>query len=135
MIAIEKIFTEEEKKENLRKGVQALRENPRKAIGVMQDCEGGRCCLCVLAHVAEDVCEIPRNSLCGCSLPEFDLRAVFAFRSSGELRPKLFDIPQPDGTYKSATAYNDGNIHSSKPEDREYSHAEIADLIEQHFLS
>jgi hypothetical protein len=122
MITIPK-FTEEQKKDNLRKAVQALRENPKKAHGQMMNAVGGRCCLCVMAHVAEDICGAERNSFCGDETPNIDLREVFNVKYC----TPTGDNFELSGEY--AAVWNDGfNVE-------EKSHAEIADMIEKEYLS
>jgi len=116
-------FTEEQKKDNLRKAVEALRNNPKKAKNQMMDVVGGRCCLCVMAHVAEDICGAERNSFCGSETPNIDLREVFNVKAT---------TPTGDNFLlgnQYAAVWNDGfNVE-------EKSHAEIADMIEKEYLS
>jgi hypothetical protein len=115
-------FTEEQKKDNLRKAVKALRENPKKAKNLMMDENGGRCCLCVMAHVAEDICGEERNSFCSWKTPNIDLDQVFA------LPDGCGDNFLLDGQW--AAVWNDGANGME-----EKSHAEIADMIEKEYLS
>lgn len=122
MITIPK-FTEEQKKDNLRLAIKALRENPKKAKEQMMDLVGGRCCLCVMAHVAEDICGAERNSFCGSKNPKIDLSKFFyvkhvTFSGDNFLLGNLY-----------ASEWNDGFYAEEK------SHAEIADMIEKEYLS
>ena len=117
-------FTEEQKKDNLRKAVEALRNNPKKAKGQMMDVVGGRCCLCVMAHVAEDICGAGRNSFCGSKTPNIDLREVFNVKDT----PPSGDNFLLGNQY--AAVWNDGGIDVE-----EKTHAEIADMIEKEYLS
>jgi hypothetical protein len=117
-------FTEEQKKDNLRLAIKALRENPKKAKNLMMDDEGGRCCLCVMAHVAEDICGAERNSFCGSKTPKIDLNKFFyvnnvTFSGDNFLLKTQY-----------ASVWNDGSNGI-----KEKSHAEIADMIEKEYLS
>jgi hypothetical protein len=115
-------FTEEQKKDNLRLAVKALRENPKKAKGQMIDDDGGRCCLCVMAHVAEDICGVERNSFCSILLPTIDLSDVFAVADYAS-----FDVVLGGDA---ASDWNDGSVGFV-----EKTHAEIADMIEKEYLA
>jgi len=126
MITIPK-FTEEQKKDNLRKAVEALRNNPKKAHEQMMDNEGGRCCLCVMAHVAEDICGAEKNSFCGNATPNIDLDQVFA------LPDGCGDNFRVGGRY--ASLWNDGDHDDGDIYVEEKTHAEIADMIEKEYLS
>lgn len=118
-----KTYTPEEQKENLRKGCEALRANEKKAKRVMQDGKGGRCCLCVLAHVAEDIDEVARDAYVGDTLPSERIGYVFGMQnhSYASFNTKIGD--------QTLTSLNDG-VYILK----ELSHAEIADLIEKEYL-
>jgi hypothetical protein len=123
MINIPQQFTEEQKKDNLRLAVKALRENPKKAKGQMIDDDGGRCCLCVMAHVAEDICGVERNDFCGTHLPKINLGEVFAlFKDKYGIRDNI--VLQDEY----ASVWNDGERVEEK------THAEIADMIEAQYL-
>ena len=129
MITIPK-FTEEQKKDNLRLAVKALRENPKKATRQMMDDDGGRCCLCVMSHVAEDICGVERNSFCGSETPNIDLRKVFNVEDA----TSTGDNFRVGGQY--AAVWNDGaNVWNDGFDVEEKSHAEIADMIEKEYLS
>jgi len=128
MITIPK-FTEEQKKDNLRLAVKALRENPKKAKKQMMDDDGGRCCLCVMAHVAEDICGAEKNSFCGSKTPEIDLRKVFNVKDTSPSGDNFL----LDGQW--AALWNDGDYDDGDIYVEERSHAEIADMIEKEYLS
>lgn len=116
-------FTEEEKKDNLRLAIKALRENPKKAKEMMQDSNGGRCCLCVIAHVAEDIMGYKRNELCGKNVPLFRMFDVFG-TDSARWNPENISIGSA-----LASAHNDGGDVPEK------THAEIADMLEKKYLT
>jgi hypothetical protein len=122
MITIPK-FTEEQKIENLKKGIEALRKNRKKAVGAMKNDRGGRCCLCVLAHVAEDICGVERDTFVGTFMPSIDLREIFAIGS----------ITFPENLVvngQSLSSWNDGSIECKKT-----SHKKIADMLEKGYIS
>ena len=117
-------FTEEQKKDNLRLAIKALRENPKKANNMMQDNNGGRCCLCVMAHVAEDIMGYERDELCCEALPLFKMSDVFAVQEL-ETFPENIKV----GEYL-ASRWNDGGDNIE-----EKTHAEIADMLEKEYLT
>lgn len=126
-------FTEEQKKDNLRLAIKALRENPKKAMHMMQDNAGGRCCLCVMAHVAEDIMGYDRGELCGSITPRFDMSAVFGTRV---MKPPGNFVGDPTNVVIGgvvASSYNDGDGYRDgiKP----LSHTEIADMLEKEYLT
>jgi len=123
MIALKQTFTEEQKKENLRLAIKALRENPKKAKEIMQDENGGRCCLCVMAHVAEDIMGYERNKLCGGTLPKFKMSDVFSVQELDTF-PENIKV----GEYL-ASRWNDGY-----DDIEEKTHKEIADMLEYEYL-
>jgi len=123
MIELKQTFTKEQKKDNLRLAIKALRENPKKAKEMMQDSNGGRCCLCVIAHVAEDIMGYKRNELCGTSVPLFRMSDVFGTGSDRWCPANIImgsDL---------ASAHNDGVRVPEK------THAEIADILEKEYLT
>jgi hypothetical protein len=122
MIELKQTFTEEQKKENLRLAIKALRENPKKAKEMMQDGNGGRCCLCVMAHVAEDIMGYKRNELCNEALPLFTMSDVFAVQESKTF-PENVEV---GGDL--ASRWNDGG-----DDIEEKTHAEIADMLEKEY--
>jgi len=122
----------EQQKENLKLGIKALRENPLKAKDQMRDSSGGRCCLCVLSEVAEDIQGVPRGTFTYCEpdgedaiAPTSDLAEIFGLRNVSISQTFNFMI-----NHKMASIWNDGFGYTS-----ELSHAEIADMIEKEFLS
>jgi hypothetical protein len=117
-------FTKKQKKDNLKKAVEALRNNPKKTMRKMMDDDGGRCCLCVMAHVAEDICGVPRNSFCGYLTPKIQMSKVFAI-AHGKIM--VDDNILIQGEY--ASVWNDGFRVDEK------THAEIADMLEKEYLS
>jgi len=125
-------FTPEQQKENLKKGVEALRSNPLKATGEMSSSDGGRCCLCVLKDVAEDLCGLARGSLlCNVSFPDGKLAEVFGLLPNVKYINYGFDFSlyiNDDYTIFNASELNDGDGCD------ELSHKEIADLIEKQYL-
>jgi hypothetical protein len=126
-------FTEEQKKDNLRLAIKALRDNPKKAMDTMQDNAGGRCCLCVMAHVAEDIMGYDRGELCGIMTPRFDMSAVFGTRA---IQPTGNFVGDPTNVVIGevvASRYNDGDtyIGGLKP----LAHVEIADMLEKEYLT
>jgi uncharacterized protein YqkB len=121
MITIPK-FTKEQKKDNLRLAVKALRENPKKATKQMMDDDGGRCCLCVMAHVAEDICGAERNSFCAFLDTKINLAHVFAVNVDDSHDVLLWD--------DLASNWNDGDSFL-----QEKTHAEIADMLEKEYLA
>jgi hypothetical protein len=123
MIELKQTFTEEQKKENLRLAIKALRENPKKAKEMMQDSNGGRCCLCVISHVAEDIMGYERNELCGENLPLFRMSDVFG-TGSDRWCPENISIGSD-----LASAHNDGVRVPEK------THKEIADILEKEYLT
>jgi len=123
MSKLKQTFTEEQKKENLRLAIKALRENPKKALERMQDENGGRCCLCVMAHVAEDIMGYERDELCGESLPLFKMSDVFAVQELD-----TFPDNVKVGKYL-ASRWNDGDDNIE-----EKTHKEIADMLEKEYL-
>ncbi len=123
MIELKQTFTEEQKKDNLRLAIKALRENPKKALEQMQDENGGRCCLCVMAHVAEDIMGYERNELCSEALPVFKMSDVFAVQEL-ETFPDNIKV----GEYL-ASRWNDGS-----DDIEEKTHKEIADMLEEEYL-
>ncbi len=126
-------FTEEQKKDNLRLAIKALRENPKKAMHMMQDNAGGRCCLCVMAHVAEDIMGYERDELCGIMNPRFDMSAVFGTRAMQPIGNFVGDPTNVVIGGVVASRYNDGDSYREgiKP----LSHAEIADMLEKEYLT
>jgi len=122
----------EQQKENLKLGIKALRENPLKAKDQMRDSSGGRCCLCVLSEVAEDIQGVPRGTFTyrephgeDAIVPTSDLAEIFGLHnesSSGQFNFLIND--------KMASIWNDGFGFTP-----ELSHKEIADMIEKEFLS
>lgn len=120
----------DKQKENLKLGIKALRENPAKAKGQMRDDHGGRCCLCVLSEVAEDIEGVPPNTFTyhekygPAILPTSDLSDIFGLPNSNigvpEFNFNINNVP--------ASNWNDGN------DVPELSHVEIADMIEKEFL-
>jgi len=123
MIELKQTFTEEQKKENLRLAIKALRENPKKALEEMQDENGGRCCLCVMAHVAEDIMGYERDELCGTMSPLFKMSDVFAVQEL-DMYPDNVKV----GEYL-ASRWNDGGNNIE-----EKTHVEIADMLEKEYL-
>jgi len=114
-------FTPDQKIENLKLAIKALRENPIKAKHKMTDELGGRCCLCVIAHVAEDICGVKRNTFCDFLTPNINLNKIFPF-DNVNVGDNIF----LQGEY--ASNWNDGcNV-------KEKTHAEIADMIEEEFM-
>jgi len=116
-------FTPEQKIENLKLAIKALRENPIKAKHKMSDEFGGRCCLCVIAHVAEDICGVKRNTFCDFLTPNVNLNEIFPFNNHFI---RIGDNILLKGEY--ASNWNDGSNVEEK------THAEIADMIEEEFL-
>lgn len=121
-----------QQKENLKLGIKALRENPLKAKEQMRDPFGGRCCLCVLSEVAEDIQGVPRGTFTypepdelDAIAPTSDLAEIFGLRNESCSQQFNFMI-----NHKMASMWNDGFGYA-----REASHAEIADMIEKEFLS
>ena len=121
---LKQTFTEEQKKDNLRLAIKALRENPKKALERMQDNNGGRCCLCVMAHVAEDIMGYERNELCCGELPLFKMSDVFAVQEL-ETFPENVKVGE-----HLASRWNDGG-----DDIEEKTHAEIADMLEKEYLT
>ena len=122
----------EQQKENLKLGIKALRENPLKAKDQMRDSFGGRCCLCVLSEVAEDIQGVPRGTFTYREpygqydiTPTSDLAEIFGLHNESSSGQFNFVINN-----KMASMWNDGFGY-----EREASHAEIADMIEKEFLS
>ena len=122
----------EQQKENLKLGIKALRENPLKAKDKMRDSSGGRCCLCVLSEVAEDIQGVPRGTFTyrepdgGDDItPTSDLAEIFGLPNESCSEQFNFMI-----NHQMASTWNDGFGYA-----REASHAEIADMIEKEFLS
>lgn len=142
-LRLKQSFTAEQKKDNLRLGIKALRENPKKATLTMQDNSGGRCCLCVLSHVAEDIMGYERDELTGSMLPTFNMSDVFGTNTILGAEANIMI----DGVL--ASRYNDGDEHHTvnvHDDDREgdesrqiyiraHEHTEIADLLEKEYLS
>lgn len=121
-----------QQKENLKLGIKALRENPLKAKEQMRDPFGGRCCLCVLSEVAEDIQGVPRGTFTyrepneGVDLtPTSDLAEIFGLYNESSSGQFNFMI-----NHKMASMWNDGFGFTP-----ELSHAKIADMIEKEFLS
>jgi hypothetical protein len=112
-------FTEEQKIENLKKGIEALRKNRKKAVGAMKNDRGGRCCLCVLAHVAEDICGVERDTFVGTCMPTVDLYNVFAINTTLNFRDLIVND-------QSLSEWNDGSSNAKKT-----SHKQIADMLEK----
>jgi len=120
-----KTYTPEEQKENLRKACQALRENPKKATYRMRDHDGGRCCLCVMAEVAEDIDGATRGTYSkDGNLPSVKLYRIYGIEKANA-HPWLYNFAI-QGIY--ASSHNDGARTSEK------THAEIADMIEKEYL-
>jgi hypothetical protein len=122
----------EQQKENLKLGIKALRENPLKAKNQMRDSSGGRCCLCVLSEVAEDIQGVPRGTFTyrepdggNAITPTSDLAEIFGLRNESCSEQFNFMI-----NHQRASKWNDGFGYA-----REASHVEIADMIEKEFLS
>jgi hypothetical protein len=122
----------EQQKENLKLGIKALRENPLKAKDQMRDSSGGRCCLCVLSEVAEDIQGVPRGTFTyrepdgeDAIAPTSDLAEIFGLRNESSSPTFNFMI-----NHQMASIWNDGFGFTP-----EASHAEIADMIEKEFLS
>lgn len=135
MIELKQTFTEKQKKDNLRLAIKALRENPKKAISTMQDNAGGRCCLCVISHVAEDIMGYHRDELTGGMLPLFNMCDVFGTDTIIGAESNIMI----DGVL--ASRYNDGDQSDTEEVDeslktyiRAHTHAEIADLLEKAYL-
>lgn len=124
-----------EQKENLRLALKALRENPKKAKGQLRDNQGGRCCLCVMGEVAEDINNVKRNSYTplGAALPLSILADVFGLRNIEYKGSPKFNFLLED---YSASCLNDGiekiDEHCQGVEEK--SHAEIANMIEIEYL-
>ena len=115
-------FTKKQKIANLKKGIKALRQNKRKARFRMQRSNGGRCCLCVLAHVAEDICKVPRNSFCEDVLPNIDLSEVFAIATNNNKMPQVKGI--------ALDRLNDRGISG-----KACSHKAIAQMLEDEYIN
>jgi hypothetical protein len=122
----------EQQKENLKLGIKALRENPLKAKDQMRDSSGGRCCLCVLSEVAEDIQGVPRGTFTyrepdgeDAIVPTSDLAEIFGLHNEFISEQFNFLI-----NHKMASIWNDGLGFTP-----ELSHKEIADMIEKEFLS
>jgi len=112
-------FTERQKKNNLKKGIAALRANKKKAIGRMRRVNtGGRCCLCVLADTAEEICKLRKGSLSGTFFPEINLSKVFAVKSD-----------------KDKNILIGGTTASTLNDTKRKSHAVIADMLEKEYLA
>lgn len=111
-------FTKKQKIENLKKGIEALRKNRKKAVGVMKNDQGGRCCLCVLAHVAEDICGVKHDTFVGTFMPTVDLYKVFAINTSN-FRDLIVNG-------RNLSEWNDGIGECKKT-----SHKKIADMLEK----
>lgn len=121
-------YTPTQQQDNLRRAIDALRANPRKAIGSMQTPDGGRCCLCVLAHVAEDIDGVPRDSYCHDFLPKARLADVFGLKNYYAVYGKFnFKLAGAD-----ASLLNDGD---ESQDIIDMSHKQIADLIEKQYLT
>ena len=112
-------FTKKQKIENLKKGIEALRKNRKKAIGAMKNDRGGRCCLCVLAHVAEDICGVEHDTFVGAFMPTVNLSKVFAINTA----PNLFDLIVNG---RNLSEWNDGVVKGTRA-----SHKKIADMLEK----
>jgi hypothetical protein len=120
-------YTPAQQQDNLRRAVDALRANPLKAIGSMQTPDGGRCCLCVLAHVAEDIDGVPRGSYCLDYLPKARLSKVFGLPNSHPIKDKFnFKLLAHEASF-----LNDGDVSQGMPD---MSHKQIAHLIEKQYI-
>ena len=101
----------------------------------MQDNAGGRCCLCVISHVAEDIMGYHRDELTGGMLPLFNMCDVFGTDTIIGAESNIMI----DGVL--ASRYNDGDQSDTEEVDeslktyiRAHTHAEIADLLEKAYL-
>ena len=127
-------------KANLKLAIQNLRANPKKAKEEMCDKSGGRCCLCVMSDTAEDILGVERGSLRYDDFyPKNDIEEVFGIKSenksyySPEFANSLNFIMLNDGFTSLYCHVGIKGIHQN--DFKEYSHVEIADLIEKKFLT
>jgi hypothetical protein len=120
----------EDQKSNLRKAVEALRANENKATTSMRNAAGGRCCLCVMSEVAEDMQGLERGSLeLDDALPVSSLSEFYGLPNSAKAGGFSFRLRHGEA-HLSVTELNDGSLTK-----RSLTHAEIADLIEQQYLT
>lgn len=122
-----KKYTEEEQRANLEGACKALEENPKKALSVMRDNKGGRCCLCVMEDYARSVDPEVREG--GESLPHSDLASFYGIKNSQRSK-RSFSFMFNNGD--SAASCNDGIHH---PDINEHTHKEIAARIRKDFLA
>jgi len=122
-------FTPEAQKENLKKGIEALRSNPLKAVANMKNELGGKCCLQVLSDTAVSICGfdqedyfLAENSYG--TFPKAELGEVFGLPNTPNMQV-LFDFPLNGET---ASFINDAE------EGKKYPHSVIADLIEKEYM-
>lgn len=110
--------------------MEALRANEKKATDIMRNAAGGRCCLCVMSDVAEDIQGLERGSLeLDDALPVSSLSEFYGIPSSAKAGGFSFRLRYGEA-HLSVTEINDGSEAV-----RAATHAEIADLIEQQYLT
>lgn len=117
-----KIYTPEQQKNNLRLAVDALRKNERKATGDMYNETGGRCCLCVMSNLAEDIDGVPRDTYTAEGLPLARVGEVYGLPNSSRGDGALFN-------------FSIGGHDASCLNDNGKTHREIAGMIEKEFLT
>ena len=118
-----KTYTKEQQQENLKEACKALRENPKKAIEEMRDCEGGRCCLAVMEDYAKSVDPEVRKG--DDLLPHEDLSDFYGL-------PNIYGCDSFTFLFNNGDSVADCN--DGKCDVTEHTHVEIAKRIEKDFI-
>ena len=110
----------QEQIENNRAFVKALRENKKKAKGVLYGSDGGRCCLGVAFDVAKERGFVNPDTYSPSFCPPKTMASFYGWNCEEYSNPLLGGIH--------ATEHNDG-VNKTP----EKTHKEIADLFEQEY--
>ena len=122
-----KTYTKEEHRRNLEGACKALEENTKKAVRVMRNSKGGRCCLAVMEDYAKSIDEQIKIGLG--NFPHGDLSDFYGLKNMYE-SSDMFNFNFKNGD--AASFCNDGSIQYGI---KEHTHKEIAARIREDFLA
>ena len=122
-----KTYTKEEQRQNLEGACKALEENPKKAVRVMRNSTGGRCCLCVMEDYARGI--DPRINGGDKKHPHKDLSSFYGLKNMLK-NCQLFNFKFRNGDL--ASECNDGKTNYNV---KKHTHKEIAARIREDFLA
>lgn len=112
-------MTEKQQLQNLEFAAQKLIENPKKAIGLMRDNEGGRCCLGVMCDAARELGFVVEECA---GFPEpYEFTQIFGIR--------IFQNFTINDQTNSLARHNDGRFEEDFEKIDEKSHKQIGEML------